>query len=133
MSRTRFRPDSYASWLLILASLIGVVLAMLDYVSRGDGIAYSPGALLVLVSTVLILAASMVVIVDIGLPTWLGGALYALIILGLIGTALAAWFLDSYWLMALMIIGLLGCLAKILVSSAKVDFATRASGMGGRS
>ncbi len=133
MSRTLFRKDSYASWLLILAFLIGVGLAALDYVSRGDGIAYSPGALLVLVSTVLILAASTVVIVDIGLPAWLGGVLYALIILGLIGTALAAWFLNSNWLMALMIIGLLGCLAQLLVSSANVSVATRASGMGGRS
>ena len=130
MPRTLFRPSGYGSWALIVASLIGLALAVFNYLNRGDGIAYSPGALLVLVSTVLILAASIVVLIDLGLPAWLGGVLYGLIILGLIGTGLAAWFLDSYWLTALMIVGLIGCLFQLLIGTGDTAITHRASGAG---
>ena len=91
-------------------SLVGVILAAFNYLDKGDGIAYSPGALLVLVATALILGASIVMMLDRVRTTWLAALLAALIILGAIGAALAAYFLDAYWLMALMIVGLLACL-----------------------
>ena len=38
------------------------LLAVFQYLDKGDGIAYSPGALLVLVATALILGASIVML-----------------------------------------------------------------------
>ena len=131
MSRTRSRPIAYGNWTLTAVSLLGLALAVFRYVDVGDGIAYSPGSLLVTAAAALILAASLVVLVDYGLPVWLGGLLYALIIVGLIGAALAAYFLDSYWLTALMIVGLVGCLAQLILSPGSTKIAPRALSAGG--
>ena len=117
-------------WTLTAASLLGLALAAFQYVDTGNGIAYSPGALLVTLATALILAASLVVLVDPGLPAWFGGLLYALIVIGLMGAALAAYFLDSYWLMALMIVGLVGCLAQLISSPGRGKIAPRALSAG---
>ena len=130
MPRTRSRPSAYGMWTLTAASLLGLALAVFQYVDTGNGIAYSPGALLVAVAAALILAASVVVLFGQGLPAWFGGLLYALIIIGLIGAALAAYFLDSYWLMALMIIGLLGSLAQLIPSPGRRKIAPRALSAG---
>ena len=65
-----------------------------------------------------------------GLPAWFGGLLYALIVIGLMGAALAAYFLDSYWLMALMIVGLVGCLAQLISSPGRGKIAPRALSAG---
>jgi hypothetical protein len=119
MPRTHFRELEYGNGTLIAASLLGLALAVFQYFDTGDGIAYSPGALLVAVAAALILAASLVVLARRGLPGWVDVLLYALIILGLVGAALAAYFLDSYWLMALMIVGLIGCLAQLLSNSSR--------------
>ena len=54
MSRTIVSPRDYGGWALIAISLGGVILAAFNYLDQGDGIAYSPGALLVVVATALI-------------------------------------------------------------------------------
>ena len=56
----------------------------------------------------------------------------ALIILGAIGAALAAYFLDAYWLMALMIVGLLACLIHLVFSASRVEIAEPALGQESR-
>ncbi len=123
MSRTIVSPRDYGGWALVAISLVGVILAAFNYLDQGDGIAYSPGALLVLVATALILGASIVMMLDRVRTTWLAALLAALIILGAIGAALAAYFLDAYWLMALMIVGLLACLIHLVFSASRVEIA----------
>jgi hypothetical protein len=128
MDRTGFRTTGYGNWTLTAASLIGLALAAFQYFDTGNGIAYSPGSLLVTIAAALILAASLVVLVVRNLPGWFSGLLYALIIVGLIGAALAAYFLDSYWLTALMIVGLLGCLGQLILSPGSRKIAPRVLG-----
>jgi hypothetical protein len=130
MARTHFRQLESGSWTLIAASLLGLVLALFQYFDVGDGIAYSPGALLVAVAAALILAASLVILARRGLPAWVGGLLYALIVIGLVGAAVAAYFLDSYWLSALMIVGLAGCLAQLLFNPGRGAIAPGPLGAG---
>lgn len=112
MSVTINRRD-YGSWLMGLASLVGMVLALFHYLTVGDGISFTEGALLVVVSSALILAASLLVSL-VTLPRWLGIILNILLLFGLLGTALAAWFLQTELLFALMIVGLVGWLIHLI-------------------
>jgi len=107
------RTTSYGGWLLVVASAIGVLLSIYNCFNEGNGIAHSAGAILVIVSSALVFAASLAMVLDHDKPAWLAGFFYVSIFLGLVGTALAAYFLATYWLVALMIIGLIGWLIHI--------------------
>jgi drug/metabolite transporter (DMT)-like permease len=105
---------SDAWWYLIALSGLGFVVAAFNYAQPGNGIAYTPGALLVLVSSLLILAASIVVHgVRHGIP-WLNTTLNVLIALGLIGTAFAAYMLDAFVLTGLMLLALCAEAASLM-------------------
>jgi hypothetical protein len=98
---------TYGSWLIAVAAALGFILSLYRYLSVGDGVSFTAGALLVVVSSALILAASLLISL-VAVPRWLGITLSVLLLLGLLGTAFAGWLLESYWLSALMIIGLVG-------------------------
>ncbi len=102
-----------AAWCLIVLSGIGVVFAAVDYFAPNNGISYTSGALLVLVSTLLIFGASLVVhLVRHGMA-WLNAILNVLLCLGLLGTAFAAYMLDAFWLTTLMLLALLAWAASL--------------------
>lgn len=120
------RTTSHGGWLMAAASLVGLVLSLFNYLNQGNGIAYSAGAALVLVSSALVFAASLVMVLDHDKPMWLLGFLYVSLFLGLIGTALAAYFLEAYWLMAAMIIGLVGWILRAFVDPSDEAIARQA-------
>jgi hypothetical protein len=113
MPNTAPRTTSYGGWLLVAASAIGFLLSIYNCVNEGNGIAYTEGAILVVVSSALVLAASLAMVLDHNKPAWLAGFFYVSIFLGLVGTGVAAYFLLAYALMALMIVGLIGWLIHI--------------------
>ena len=104
---------AYGAWLVAIVSLVGLLLALYGYLTPNDGISFTPGALLVVVSTALILAASVLLGFR-GLPRWVIVVLDVLLLLGLLGTALAAWFLQTYILVALMFVGVIGWLIHLI-------------------
>ena len=104
---------AYGAWLVAVASLLGLLLALYGYLTPHDGISFTPGALLVVVSTALILAASVLLGFR-GLPRWVIVVLDVLLLLGLLGTALAAWFLQTYILVALMFVGVIGWIVHLI-------------------
>ncbi len=90
--------------LLIGAALLGVAVAVVNYVTPDNGIAGTPGALLVIVSTVALALVGFALRrrFALGRP---GGVLWQAIALFLLaGTALAAWLLEAPVLVALMIL-----------------------------
>jgi hypothetical protein len=96
-----------AMWVVAAAALAGLIVAVLNYFGPHNGIDHTEGALLVVISTALMLVAAVLlyrlrpirVLVDI------------LIVLDIIGTGFAAYLLETYLLLALMVIALLGWLA----------------------
>jgi hypothetical protein len=96
---------------MALCALVGVGVALVNYVVPGNGISGTPGALLVVASSALLALVGY----------WLGrriqdgrtgGAPLLLVALILVaGTALAAWLLEAYVLFALMLLAGLGWIA----------------------
>jgi hypothetical protein len=85
---------------------------LFEYFQPNNGIGGSWGALLVVASSVLVLAASLVLALLARKAIsrmLLGGA----IALGLIGTVAAAYFLESTLLIAMMALALVGLLVRV--------------------
>lgn len=92
--------------LVVVASLLGLVIACYDFITPDTGIDHSGGVELVIISTALMLCATVVVaLIGSGL---LAGILIFLIVLDIAGTSTAAWFLESWLMMAAMALAVLG-------------------------
>lgn len=108
---------SYGAWIMVIASAIGLALSIYNYFTLGNGINHSAGALLVLVSSALILGASVLLALYRSRPGWLRVLLDILLVLGILGTGFAAYFLEAYWLLGLMVIALIGWLVEVFRGS----------------
>jgi hypothetical protein len=94
-------------------SVLGLVIALGYYLWRGDGIAFTPGALLVVVSTALLLLASLLLATRV-LTHGFAIAFFVLAsCLDILGTALAAWLLEANWLLAVTVIAAIGWIVHI--------------------
>lgn len=93
------RPLERVLVLSLLFSALAFVDALFNYFWTGNGIHGSGGALLVVISTALLVLASCAVVYEAG-PRFLRILLEALILLAFLGTAAAAYLLEAWicWL-----------------------------------
>lgn len=94
--------------ILLIAAAFGLAIASFDYVSHDSGIRGTPGALLVMISSVLMVLGAGALLLDPGMPRWLRGTLVILIALDILGTAFAAYMLEANWLLATMGLAFIG-------------------------
>lgn len=99
---------------LFILSIAAVVAAAFAVFNQGNGIAYSGGAYLVLASSFLFLIAAFVVLLLSAGLRWLRGVLLFLILLDLLGTGLAAYFLEAGALLIVMALAFLAWLFYVL-------------------
>ena len=109
-------------WVLALVSAIGLVLAAVGYLNPANGIHGSAGALLVVISTLLMLGAALVIALWVR-RGWVRGTLLALILLDIFGTAAAGYLLESYWLVGAMVLALLLWLVGVFAPRAPARLA----------
>lgn len=107
------RSPGIGLWLLGTASLLALALSIFNFFWTGNGIHGTPGALLVIVASALMLAAAIFLHVAPLIANWLRGLLLGLIALDIAGTALAAYMLEAYLLLAVMGIALIGWIVRI--------------------
>ncbi|HTJ57408.1 MAG TPA: hypothetical protein VL418_07600 [Devosiaceae bacterium] len=105
--------QDYGTWLLTLAALVAFVLTIYNYFDRSNGIHGTEGALLVVVSTALMLIAAAVIAAGWARPRWLHGLLDVLIFLDIVGTCFAGYLLESWVLVGLMVIAFIGWLVHV--------------------
>jgi hypothetical protein len=104
--------EKWGGWLLMVAAVIGLLVALYDFFLAW-GIRYSIGSGIVVFSTAIMIVAALVIV-------FARPARWARIVLGIglvldfLGTALAAYFLDSYLLTALSLLAGLGWLIFVL-------------------
>jgi len=111
MSGAQTRP-AYGAWLLALAAAAGTGLSIYNYFAN-QGIRYTAGALAVICSC-LVMAVAACLIARTGLlPRWLRAVLLLALLLDVFATGVAAWFLESWLLMAFMAVALLGWLLHV--------------------
>ncbi|HJU21270.1 MAG TPA: PQQ-binding-like beta-propeller repeat protein, partial [Casimicrobiaceae bacterium] len=96
---------------LCLLALIGLAVALFDYFWPGNGIHGTGGVLLVIAST-----AAMVILAFALLPTMsrgLRGVLLVLLIIDIAGSGFAAYMLDAWWLLLVMVLAFIAWLVRV--------------------
>jgi len=107
------RPTDFAMTAVWGLSLLALIDALFNYFWTGNGIHGSEGALLVVVSTLLLALAAGVILNRWG-PRSLRAILEILIVLDFLGTGLAAYFLEAWLLLALIVIAVVAWLVHVL-------------------
>ena len=106
------------AWLIILAALIAMAICAYDYYTPETGLIGTGGVVLVGVSALLMLLASLVVA---GVPSrsgFLQGFLVVSILLDIIGSSVAGYFLESPVIMAAEALALIGWLLNVIGDAA---------------
>jgi quinoprotein glucose dehydrogenase len=101
------------AWLLPLAALIGLVVAVFDYFYSGNGIHGTGGVLLVIGSTLVMLVLACALAYWPAMSRGGRGVLLFLLIVDIAGTALAAYLLLAWWLLAAMVLAFIGWLVDL--------------------
>jgi hypothetical protein len=103
---------------IVVGALLGLAVSIYNYISPvgflapNSSIAGEPGAMLVIVSTALLAIAGLVLAAEVRsrAVTWF----FAIAgLLDIVGTAAAAWFLNSNVLIGLMVVCFLGWLGRL--------------------
>lgn len=116
------RRFDFAMTALFLLSLVALLNSLFNYFSTGNGIHGSEGALLVIVSTLLLTLATGL-IVNQRITGWVRGLFELLILLDFLGTALASYFLEAWILLALMVLAFIAWIAHFARPVATVSTA----------
>ena len=112
------------NWIVVASSATGFALSIFNFFWPGSGIHGSGGALLVIVASALILAASLLMALDLSAPRSLQMLTYGLLLLGIIGTGFAGYMLEAYLLVVLMVLALIGWFAHVFAGPGVVRRAT---------
>jgi hypothetical protein len=99
-------------WLLLGSGAAGFLLSLIAYFRRDSGINHTPGALIVIISTALLVLAALA-LTRLARPAWARGMLTACLLLDVLGTGVAAWFLHAWALLAVDVLAALGWLIMV--------------------
>lgn len=103
--------------ILLVGAATGLAVSVVNYFLPHNGIDHSWGALLVVVSSGIVLAAALVLTVLRPVTLYLRVALsVGVTLLGLLGTTAAAYFLESKWLLGAMALALVGWLLRVTMA-----------------
>ncbi len=112
MSRQRYEfvhaAQQAGDFILAGGAAAGLCVALFNYFRPHNGIDGTWGALLVVASTALVFAASLILVLVRLRPSWRRASIIGAILLGLIGTVAAAYFLESIVLIVMMALAFLG-------------------------
>lgn len=112
------RHSTRGAWLIILASVIAIAICIYDYYSPATGLIGAGGVILVAVAAVLMLLASLVMAMVPNRACWLQMFLVVSIILDIIGSSVAGYFLESPVIMAAEALALIGWLMNVIGDAA---------------
>jgi len=112
------RHSTRGAWLIILASLIVVAICVYDYYTPETGLIGTGGTILVAVAGLLMLLASLVVAQVPNRSCLLQNFLVVSILLDIIGSSVAGYFLESPVIMAAQALALIGWLMNVIGDAA---------------
>lgn len=112
MTKKKARPP-YGLLLLALAAAAGTALSIFNYYVD-IGINHTDGVLVVILTTALMWIAALFLAAARSLWSWLRALLLFLLLIDIIGTGVAGYFLESQVLMAFMGVAFLAWVAHVL-------------------
>jgi hypothetical protein len=112
------RHSTRGAWLIILASLIVIAICVYDYYTPETGLIGTGGTILVAVAGLLMLLAALVVAKVPNRSCLLQGFLVVSILLDIIGSSVAGYFLESPVIMAAEALALIGWLMNVIGDAA---------------
>ena len=112
------RHSTRGAWLIILASLIVIAICVYDYYTPETGLIGTGGTILVAVAGLLMLLAALVMAQVPNRSCLLQGFLVVSILLDIIGSSVAGYFLESPVIMAAEALALIGWLMNVIGDAA---------------
>ena len=106
------------AWLIVIASVIALAICIYDYCSPQTGLVGTGGVVLVAIAAVLMLLAALALKFYAARPRWLQLVLAVAILLDIIGSGVAGYFLESPVIMAAMVLALIGWLMQVIGDAA---------------
>ncbi len=113
----RQRTQTWGSWLLIAAAAIAFLVSLYDFLLAW-AINHTIGAGIVLVSSAILTLAAVAILAWRSMPVWLSVVLLIGLAADVLGTAVAAYFLTEWIVLALMAAAAIGWLAIVIASAA---------------
>ena len=107
------------AWLIVLASLITIAICIYDYYTPETGLIGTGGVILVAGAAVLMLLASLAMAKFPNRPRFVQLFLVISIILDIIGSSVAGYFLESPVIMAAQALALVGWLMNVISDAAE--------------
>ncbi len=117
MKDVNARP-AWGALLLALAAVAGTALSIYNYLGN-EGINHTQGAASMIGSTAIMVVAAFAIARVRGIPVWLRTIILILILLDILATGIAGWFLETWLLMAFMAVALLGWFLHVLFGPAR--------------
>jgi hypothetical protein len=112
------RHSTRGAWLIILASLIVIAICVYDYYTPETGLIGTGGTILVAVAGLLMLLAALVMAQVPNRSCLLQSFLVVSILLDIIGSSVAGYFLESPVIMAAEALALIGWLMNVIGDAA---------------
>ena len=106
------------AWLIILASLIAMAICVYDYYTPETGLVGTGGVILVAGAAALMLLASLTLAMIPNRSCLMQGFLAVSILLDIIGSSVAGYFLESPIIMAAEALALIGWLMNVIGDAA---------------
>jgi hypothetical protein len=111
--------------ILMVAAAVSLTLSVVNYFWTGNGIHGSAGALLVVISSLLMVLAAAALLFSGRMRRSLRATLVVLVLFDILGTGLAAYMLEAYWLIAAMAVALAGSIVRLVSDRAPADMTHR--------
>lgn len=105
------RSSRWGTLLLLLAAVIGFVLALYAYFTPLTGVTGTLGALVVIAANLVLAILALLLRASSGRGARIFWGIVTL--LGLIGTGFAALLLHQWWITVAMVVGLIGLIASV--------------------
>ena len=112
------RHSTRGAWLIILASLIAMAICVYDYYTPETGLIGTGGVVLVAIAALLMFLASLTLALVPNRSCFLQGFLVVSILLDIIGSSVAGYFLESPVIMAAEALALVGWLMNVIGDAA---------------
>jgi len=112
------RHSTRGAWLIVLASLIVMAICIYDYYTPETGLIGTGGVVLVAIAALLMFLASLAMALKPIRGAFLQNFLVISIILDIIGSSVAGYFLESPVIMAAQALALIGWLLNVIGDAA---------------